>query len=120
MNMNTSLRLTVNVLLLAISQLVPNGSHGGQAYIVPGTSDPWLSGMPAGSTASGPPCGGIDTAPAQSPVEVTGIQFVGGQGMYFRAEGGVGNGPGFPPHGSSTTDCPRTAQRIISTPMETA
>jgi hypothetical protein len=53
---------------------------------VPGTSDPWLAGMPDGSTAS---MG--DVAPAQSPVEVTGMAIVAGDVLTFSAKGRVSN-----------------------------
>ncbi len=49
---------------------------------VPGTSNPWLAGMPNGSTAS---LG--DVAPAQSPVEVTGLLFAPGDALRFSAVG---------------------------------
>lgn len=52
---------------------------------VPGTSDPWLAGMPAGSTASSG-----DSAPGQSPVMVP---VVGGTTLSFAVTGLVSNGP---------------------------
>ena len=67
---------------------------------VPGTSDPWLAGMPEGSTASWG-----DTAPEDSPVEVTGLQLTAGDILDFRATGGVAYDSGFPldpPDGNST------------------
>ncbi len=52
---------------------------------VPGTSDPWLSGMPTGSTASG-----SDIAPDHSPVEVMGLDLASGNPLFFtNATGGV-------------------------------
>jgi hypothetical protein len=52
---------------------------------VPGTSNPWLSGMPPGSTASGG-----DIAPDHSPVEVMGLDLVSGNPLLFtNATGGV-------------------------------
>lgn len=51
------------------------------SIIVPGTSDPWLAGMPAGSTASL-----FDVAPAQSPVEYTGLPPFGSY-LYFIVTG---------------------------------
>lgn len=50
--------------------------------VVPGTADPWLAGMPNGSTASGG-----DVAPAQSPVGVVGLGFVGGSLLTFASTG---------------------------------
>jgi hypothetical protein len=56
---------------------------------VPGTSDMWLAGMPNGSTAST-----NDSAPAQSPVLVTGIPLIPGTYLRFNPVAGqVSNGP---------------------------
>jgi hypothetical protein len=62
---------------------------------VPGTSDPWLAGMPNGSSASFNPGSGepADFAPAQSPVLVSGI--VPGTLLMWTATGVVGH-PGDP------------------------
>ena len=55
---------------------------------VPGTSNPYLAGMPNGSLA--PP----DQAPYQSPVEVTGLNFSkGGAAAFTNVTGGVSNMP---------------------------
>ena len=64
--------------------------------IVPGTSDPWLAGLPNGSSASGG-----DTAPAQSPVLVRSFGVDLGYGLAFDVTGLVDNGPGegWPPDG---------------------
>ena len=59
---------------------------------VPGTSNPWLAGMPDGSTASIQ-----DIAPDQSPVLVTGLDLSLGGSLTFRVGGGVSNDPGFSP-----------------------
>ena len=69
--------LAVCVGLLA----VPTPSH---ALLVPGTSDPWLAGMPAGSNASI-----TDFAPGQSPLPVA----IPGNVLTFSAIGAVSNGP---------------------------
>ncbi len=58
---------------------------------VPGTSSPFLAGMPNGSTD-----GLGSTAPAQSPVQVTGITITPGTSLTFSTTGVVGNGPGQP------------------------
>ena len=57
---------------------------------VPGTSDPHLAGMPAGSHASG-----VDTAPHDSPAAVTAIPVVPGTEMTFSFSGAVRNNPNF-------------------------
>ena len=67
--------------------------------IIPGTSDPWLAGMPDGSTASSG-----DIAPNQSPVQVSGLQLNSSDILTFSATGAVNNGPsgpGFGPDGES-------------------
>ena len=58
---------------------------------VPGIADPWLAGMPDGSTASSG-----DVAPAQSPVLVPGLTFMSGSLFTFTVSGGVGFAPDRP------------------------
>jgi hypothetical protein len=58
---------------------------------IPGTSNPYLAGLPNGATAS---VG--DTAPAQSPVLATGISIIGGNTLSFLAVGSTDNGGGTP------------------------
>ncbi|MBL9134831.1 MAG: hypothetical protein JNK85_03140 [Verrucomicrobiales bacterium] len=59
-----------------------------ETLIVPGSADPWLAGMPDGSTASWE-----DTAPGQSPVLylINSPQIVG---LSFSATGSTHHGPG--------------------------
>jgi hypothetical protein len=60
--------------------------------VVPGTSNPFLAGMPNGSTC----CMG-DTAPAESPVLVTGISLIPSTGITFtNVTGSVNNNGGTP------------------------
>jgi hypothetical protein len=66
--------------------LVSVVGYGGGAEIVPGTSNPFLAGMPNGSTC----CSG-DTAPAQSPVLVTSIAVTPGSSLNFTVTGSVDN-----------------------------
>jgi hypothetical protein len=71
---------------------------------VPGTANPYLSGMPNGSTC----CGG-DSAPAQSPVQVTGLTFVPGSTLTFNVTGSVNFVPGpsgDPPDGGVSASTP--------------
>ncbi len=63
--------------------------------VVPGTSNPWLSGMPNGSAADFG-----DLAPAQSPILFAGISLVAGTTLQFTVAGSVFNGAG------GTTDGP--------------
>jgi len=60
---------------------------------VPGTSDPWLAGMPEGSTGVNKPNMGqaADIAPYQSPVLVSGIAIESGTMLKWSASGIVGN-----------------------------
>lgn len=55
---------------------------------VPATSDPWLAGMPNGTTSAPG-----DSAPAESPTLVTGVAITGGVNLYFSASGGVSVDP---------------------------
>lgn len=70
---------------------------------VPGTSNPWLSGMPPGSTASRG-----DIAPDHSPVEVVGLDLVSGNPLFFtNATGGVS-------HTGSSVGAPIDGAGLIS------
>lgn len=64
---------------------------------VSGKADPWLAGMPDGSTASGIPfiAPAPDVAPANSPALVVGLPLTGGMVLTFDVTGKVGYGPGF-------------------------
>jgi hypothetical protein len=74
----------------SVASLVILAFSGGSAHaqsvsgvVVPGSSNPYLAGMPNGSTAS------FDTAPAQSPVQVLGLNIAGGGTLTFSATGTV-------------------------------
>jgi len=70
-------------LVLMLTLLGGTAAQAGPIIVsVPGTSDPWLAGMPNGSTASSG-----DVAPAQSPVEVLGLAFSPGSLLWFSATG---------------------------------
>lgn len=71
---------------------------------VPGTANPYLAGMPNGSTC----CGG-DSVPAQSPTQVTGLTLVPGSTLSFVVTGSVNFGPGpsgNPPDGGVSASTP--------------
>src|SRR5580765_1597722 len=91
---NNCVRLST---LAALLSTLLRTAAGTVTLEVPGTSNPWLAGMPAGTIASD------DTAPAQSPVLVLGVTMVPGSAFVFSASGGVGNdnqsGLRFPPDG---------------------
>src|SRR5450631_3842158 len=71
---------------------------------VPGTANPYLAGMPAGSTC----CSG-DLAPAQSPTQVLGLGIAAGAHLSFSVTGSVAFSPSVP------TD-PPDGSFIVSTP----
>jgi hypothetical protein len=85
--MKLTRRAAINgtILLFAIGSAASAASF---TVTVPGTSDPWLAGMPNGTTASG-----NDRAPAQSPVPVSGLSLARGAALRFTSTGGVGNSP---------------------------
>jgi hypothetical protein len=72
---------------VALAGVVLVATVAGATTIVPGTADPWLAGMPAGSIASSG-----DVAPDQSPVLVSepGIDLLLGGVLQFAATGSVG------------------------------
>lgn len=75
-----------------------------QMASVPGSSNPYLAGMPNGSTC----CSG-DTAPAQSPVLVTGLTLTSGSSLSFTVTGSVDNSgltPTLTPDGGSIFSTP--------------
>ena len=62
------------------------------SFVVPGTANPYLAGLPAGSSASSG-----DSAPANSPVLVTGLAVADGATFTFSATGQVSLGTGLGP-----------------------
>lgn len=84
--------------------LVSAVAYGGGAEVVPGSSDPYLAGMPNGSTC----CSG-DTAPAQSPVLVTSFAVTPGSSLTFTVTGSVDNSgltPTLTPDGNGVISTP--------------
>lgn len=69
--------------LCAFVTSVGTASAGTLTFTVAGASNPFLAGMPDGSTAL------LDTAPAQSPVKVTGFALNAGDILTFAATGSV-------------------------------
>ena len=67
--------------LIATVFAIGLAANVGASTIVPGTADPWLAGMPDGSTASLQ-----DIAPDQSPVQIL-LFFVPGDALRFSATG---------------------------------
>src|SRR5882724_11089143 len=95
------MKLSITFLLSALfcefaslSSIAANGVR----VTVPGTADPWLAGMPAGTTASADSVGpganpaSFDSAPAQSPIEVSGISLAPGTVLTFWASGLIAHG----------------------------
>lgn len=96
----------VPLIAAALPAAIPAPTNGETIVLVPvpGTSDPWLAGMPDGSTASCWEPEGCDVAPAQSPQLVVGLCLIAGESLTFQATGGVAHAPGFPlqpPDGSN-------------------
>jgi hypothetical protein len=79
-----------------LSVFAPLFLVAGQAFgslfplTIPGTANPWLAGMPAGST-SGTMSDVFDTAPAESPVEYP-LSVTAGECFTFAATGEVSHG----------------------------
>jgi hypothetical protein len=67
--------------LVAIA--LDTASVSAATFTVSGTSNPYLAGLPSGASASG------DLAPAQSPVQVTGVSISAGTILNFSATGSV-------------------------------
>lgn len=72
----------VCLILMLIIPFTSLYAAAGVTINVPATSDLWLAGMPNGSTASSG-----DSAPAQSPVEVTGFVLTPVASLQFSATG---------------------------------
>lgn len=93
--MNTAISRLIGGLMLASFS-----SHASNSITVtvPGTADPWLAGMPAGTIASAnhaPSSSNspnYDVSPAQSPIEVSGLQLIPGEMLTFEASGLVAHG----------------------------
>lgn len=86
---------------VALTAVMPAATARAATVTVPGTSNLWLAGMPDGT-------GSVfgDAAPAQSPVQVTGLPIAPGGRLSFEATGGVSIDPGLslePPDGESVT-----------------
>src|SRR5205085_8639539 len=69
---------------------------GAVAVSVPGSANPYLAGMPGGSTCCAAAGGVPDSAPAQSPVQVTGLTLTPGMVLTFTASGSVSFSGGTP------------------------
>jgi RHS repeat-associated protein len=76
---------------VTMAEVVRIDNLGNGTFDVRGSANPWLSGLPDGSTASFD-----DMAPAQSPSSVVGIEFIPGGILMFTAIGAVNNDPTFP------------------------
>jgi hypothetical protein len=75
--------------LVSMAALTPIAAAA-SIVLVPGASNPYLAGLPAGSSASG----GMDTAPAQSPPQVLGLDLSPGATVTFSASGLTSYDPG--------------------------
>jgi hypothetical protein len=81
-------KLTLHLAIGAIATTTASLTIGSDAiavtFTVPGTSNPYLAGLPNGSTAIAG-----DSAPAQSPVQVTGVPILAGSILNFSTTGSV-------------------------------
>ena len=77
--------MNLSAMLTSAATLIVAAGHAA-AVIVPGTSCPWLSGMPDGTRANFG-----DVAPNQSPVLFPGLAVVPGSTMWFVASGSASN-----------------------------
>jgi len=64
---------------------------------VPGGADPWLAGMPNGTTANFTNQGWTDQAPTNSPILANGITLTAGKSLQFKFTGSVSYYPGTQP-----------------------
>jgi hypothetical protein len=81
------MRITTALALLATGAL----ASAGPIVYVPGSSNIWLAGMPDGTLG-----GAGDSAPAQSPVLVTGLTLAPGNSLNFTVWGLAAHGPNKP------------------------
>ena len=95
------MKLTTLFLLSALFSIISPRSANGANVVrltVPATANPWLAGMPTGTTAGADTPGlganpaSLDSAPAQAPVEVTGLSFASGTVLTFSASGLIAHG----------------------------
>lgn len=99
--------------LAVTGALILGGLGTANAMVILGTSDPWLAGMPAGSTASSG-----DTAPSESPFLVPGLELSAGAVLNFGVSGSVSHTPrpsGLSPDGGGFTSHSAGAQNGIAT-----
>jgi hypothetical protein len=83
-------RLLPLFLMLLITACIVSVSQGSVTVSVPGYANPWLAGMPNGTTAS---TANRDSAPTNSPVQVTGLPLWNGANLTFSASGLTSNDP---------------------------
>lgn len=86
---------------LVLPALIAASLADAATFTVPGVANPWLAGMPNGSTADAG-----DTAPTASPVLVTGLPIVPGNQFTLSATGLVSFRPDrtfYPPDGGPST-----------------
>lgn len=78
-------------LACALFAAAPLAQAASTRVTVSGGANPWLAGMPDGSTA-----GLGDLAPGHSPAQVTGLSVTGGRIFFFTSTGQVAKGTGAP------------------------
>jgi hypothetical protein len=78
--------------VVAIAMVHPRIEY---TFSVPGTSDPYLAGMPPGTNASTTDYAGTTDDPKQSPLLVQGIPIIPGTTINFSFTGAVRNNPNY-------------------------
>lgn len=87
-------RGTVDVHAVAVASTTPGVST---VINVPGGANPWLAGMPNGTTANFTNQGWVDSAPTNSPVAASGLTIKAGAILNFNFSGAVSYYPGTQP-----------------------
>lgn len=88
---------------LVCATILSAGLTQAATFTVPGTANPWLAGMPDGTRGQ---YYSADTAPGQSPLQVTGVPIRGGDAYTFFASGlvdqtGISSPRGYGPDGGN-------------------
>ncbi len=101
-----NLLVSTFVLAAALCAVVPTRAAMATTIVVPGYANPWLAGMPDGSSVPGD---SSDHAPAQSPIEVP-MSITGGDALTFSVSGIVQHGANL----SAGTDAEGAVSNIAS------
>ena len=84
-------RQNIDIHAVSIAKATPSNST---TNTVSGLANPWLAGMPSGTTGNW-----YDTAPANSPVAFQGVAITPGAMLNITFTGSISNGPSYQPFG---------------------